>query len=52
MPQMDFPGGPVAKTPNAGGPGLISGRGTRLHMPQIKIARAVTKTQGRQIDNK
>ena len=41
-----------SNTSSAGGPGLISGRSTRLHMSQIKIARAVTKTQGRQIDNK
>ena len=41
-----------SNTSNAGGPGLISGRGSGLHMPQIKIRRAATKTQGRQIDNK
>ena len=28
----DFPGGPVANTPNAGGLGLIPGQGTRGHM--------------------
>ena len=28
----DFPGGPVAKTPNIGGPGSIPGQGTRSHM--------------------
>ena len=49
----DFPGGPVATTLalNAGGPGSISGRGTRSHMPQLivhmlqlKIQSAATKT--------
>ena len=32
----DFPGGSVTKTPtsNAGGPGSISGQGTRSHMLQ------------------
>ena len=29
---------------NAGGPGLISGQGTRAHMPQLKILSAITKT--------
>ncbi|TEA31481.1 hypothetical protein DBR06_SOUSAS44510002, partial [Sousa chinensis] len=24
-------------TPNAGGPGLIPGRGTRPHMPQLRV---------------
>ena len=32
----DFPGGPVAKTPNAGGPGLIPGGGTRSHMLKLR----------------
>ena len=34
----DFPDGPVATTLalNAGGPGSISGRGTRSHMPQLE----------------
>ena len=33
---QDFPGGPVVKTlpPNAGGPGLTPGPGTRSHIPQ------------------
>ena len=29
---MGLPWGPVAKTPNAGGPGLIPGQDTRSHM--------------------
>ncbi|TEA37298.1 hypothetical protein DBR06_SOUSAS6710032, partial [Sousa chinensis] len=29
--------------PNAGGPGLIPGQGTRSHMPQVKILHAATK---------
>ena len=37
----DFPGGPVAKTPNAGG--LIPGQGTRSHLLQLKILRASPK---------
>ena len=37
----DFPGGPVAKTPNAGD--LIPGQGTRSHLPQLKIPRASPK---------
>ena len=39
--------------PNAGGPGLIPGQGTRSHMlqlrvrmPQIKIPHATSKTEG------
>ena len=31
-------------TPNAGGPGLIPGQGTRSHMPQLKIPHAATKS--------
>ena len=30
-------------TPNAGGPGLIPGQGTRSRMPQLKILHAATK---------
>ena len=30
-------------TPNAGGPGLIPGQGTRSHMPRLKILHATTK---------
>ena len=30
--------------PSAGGPGLISGEGTRSHKPQLKIPHATTKT--------
>ena len=35
----DFPGGPVAKIPSSqgGGPGSIPGRGTRSHMPQLRV---------------
>ena len=35
----DFPEGPVAKTlvPNAGGPGVIPGQGTRSSMPQVRL---------------
>ena len=43
-------------TPNAGGPGSIPGQGTRSHMlqlqvhvPQLKILCAATKTQRSQI---
>ena len=53
---MDFPGGPVAKSPcvpNAGGLGLIPGWGTRslmlqqrAHMPQLKSSHAATKDSG------
>ncbi|TEA25323.1 hypothetical protein DBR06_SOUSAS21410020, partial [Sousa chinensis] len=25
------------RTPNAGGPGLIPGQGTRSHMPQLRV---------------
>ena len=39
----DFPGGPVAKTPNAGGLGLIPGQGTRSHLPHLKIPSASPK---------
>ena len=48
-----FPGGPVVKTqllPNAAGWGLFPGQGTRSHMPQLKIPRAATETQGSQIN--
>ena len=56
----DFPGGPVAKPPhsNAGGPGSTPGQGTRshmlqlrVHMPQLKILCATTKTQHSQKKN-
>ena len=40
----DFPGGPVAKTPNAGGLGLIPGQGTRSHILQLKILHAATNS--------
>ena len=35
----NFPGDPVAKTPspNAGGPGLIPGQGTRSPIPQLRV---------------
>ena len=42
----DFSGGPVAKlhAPNAGGPGLIPGQGTRSHMhAATKSSHAATK---------
>ena len=29
---------PRLHAPNAGGPGLIPGQGTRFHMPQLKIS--------------
>ena len=32
-----IPGGPVAKTPNTGGLGLIPGQGTRSCMPQLRL---------------
>ena len=51
--QEDFPDGPGATTPvpNSGGPGWISGQGTRpdmlqltgVHVPQLKIAYATGK---------
>ena len=58
MQWKDFPGGPVSKTPNAGGPGWIPGQGTtRSHVPQlkvrmlqIKIPRAAAKTWRSQIN--
>ena len=34
--ERNFPGGPVAKTPNARGLGLIPGQGTRSHMSQLR----------------
>ena len=43
----DFPGCPVANTPNAGGPGLIPGQGTRFHMLQLSL-HAVTKKKQKQ----
>ena len=46
----DFPGDPVAKTPNSGGPGLMPGQGTRSHMNLKKIAHAATKTRCSQIN--
>ena len=36
----DFPGGPVAKTPNTGGLGSIPGQGTRPHMLQLRYGAA------------
>ena len=36
MNPRDFSGGPVAKTPNAGALGLISGQGTRIHTLQLQ----------------
>ena len=41
---LDFPDGPVAKTPcsQCRGPGLIPGQGTRSHMLQLKIPHAAT----------
>ena len=38
----DFPGGPVANTPNAGAPGLIRGQETRFRMLQLSL-HGVTK---------
>ena len=32
----DFPGSPVATTPNAGAPGSIPDQGTRDHMQQLR----------------
>ena len=43
----DFPGCPVDNTPNAGGPGLIPGQGTRFHMLQLSL-HAVTKKKQKQ----
>ena len=37
-------------TPNEGDLGSIPGRGTRSHIPQLKIPRAATKTQSSQIN--
>ena len=37
-------------TPNVGGPGSIPGRGTRAHMPQLKLLCATTKTPCSQIN--
>ena len=33
----DFPGGPRAKTPNAGNPGSTPGQETRYHMLQLRV---------------
>ena len=43
----DFSGGPLAKmcTSSAGGPGSISGQGTRPHVLQLKIPHAAMKTE-------
>ena len=38
--KKEFPDGPVAKTPSAGGPSLITGHRTRSHKPQLKILHA------------
>ena len=35
-----FLGGPMAKAPNPGGPGLIPGQGTRSHMLQLRPSAA------------
>ena len=40
----DCPSGPEAKTPKAGGSGLIPCQGTRSHMPQLS-SHAKTKTK-------
>ena len=39
MQRWDFPGGPVAKTPRSqgGGPGSVSGQGTKSHMLQLRV---------------
>ena len=44
-----FPGGPVAKTPSAGGLGSIHGQGTSSHTPKLKIPHAATKSRCNQI---
>ena len=36
----DFPGGERPRGPNAGGPGLIPGWGTRSYVPQLKTMHA------------
>ena len=48
----DFPGGPVAKTPNAGRLGSIPGQGSRshklqlrVHKLQLKVLHAATKSK-------
>ena len=41
----DFPGGPVANTPNAGGLALIPGQGTRCCMLRLRILHASRKTE-------
>ena len=60
MELRDFPGRQWIRhhAPNAGGPGLIPGQGTRSHMhattkscmPQLRSLPAATKTQGNQIN--
>ena len=40
------------RTPNAGDSGLITGQGTRSHMPQLKILHVATKAPHRQIEKK
>ena len=48
----DFPDGPGDKPLHyqCRGPGLIPGRGTRSHMPQLKIPQAATKTRCSQVN--
>ena len=45
--QMNFPGGPVAKTPapNAGCPRLVPGHRTGSHMPQLRVLHAAMKIE-------
>ena len=40
------------RTPNAGGPGVIPGQGTRSHTPQLNIPHAATKTWCGQMNKK
>ena len=46
----DFPSGPVADTPNAGGTGLIPGQGTKIPHAASKSLHVATKTQLSQIN--
>ena len=45
LAHKDFPGGPVAITPNAGGPGSIPDELAGSHSPQLKILRTSMKTE-------
>ena len=45
----DFPGGPRAKTPNAGNPGSTPGQETRYHMLQLRVCMPQLKSHTSQM---